>query len=105
LRRSAETLGKYLIYRLFLEKMQEKWAFKALEKTLSSPRLGAYRLSSADTDELVLRRYAWNIALSEALYSVLKAVRDTAMPVDRRGKTSSLGKNQKVVQDFEMHIT
>jgi hypothetical protein len=43
--------------------------FQALEKTLSSPRLEAYRLLASDSNQLLLDRYAWNMALSESLYT------------------------------------
>ena len=39
-----------------------------IKKALSSSRLEAYRRSSQESDVECLKRYVWNVALSEALY-------------------------------------
>jgi len=48
----------------------------ALRDTISSPRLDACRRLPSDDDLTLLGRYAWNVALSEALYPILQSPRD-----------------------------
>jgi len=46
----------------------------ALRDTISSPRLDACRRLPSDDDLTLLGRYAWNVALSEALYPILQSL-------------------------------
>jgi len=44
------------------------------EKIVSPERLGSYKYSDNDSMELILRRYIFNVKVSEALYPVLSAL-------------------------------
>ena len=51
--------------------MQEE-IFKLIEQHISSQRLLPYRCDDSDTNQIVLARYFWNVALCESLYSILQ---------------------------------
>lgn len=46
-------------------------SLRPLRRALSAPRLEGYRLGATETDLDLLARYAWNLALAEALYPAL----------------------------------
>lgn len=52
-----------------------KWSnsvVMSIKKALSSPRLEGYRRFSTESDIECLKRYVWNVALSEALYPTIQ---------------------------------
>ena len=62
-------------------------------KALSSQRLTAYRRSPQEPDDLVIRRYLWNMQLSESLYPVLHTLEVTLRNYIHASFCASFGNN------------
>lgn len=66
-------------------------SLSALMRVLSEPRLQAYRLDAAESPEVMVGRYRWNIALSMSLYPAIQQVEVALRNNLHRAASSLLG--------------